>query len=589
VELGKHQPILSKPKTNRKGRKSQLAIEYSYKVRDQSPDKWVFWVHASNTARFEESYRNIAERAKIPGWDDPKVNILRLVTNWLRDEANGQWLMIVDNADNILLSSTTRENEVDDSSPGDSVDYLSEFLPQSQNGSILVTSRNRDIAYRITGDDSDIIVVDPMGEEVAVKLLRKKLHGNVSEDDARKLVRALDYMPLAISQAAAFITHRTPHTSVSTYLQDLQKSDVDRARLLNRNISDTRRDGRASNSIIATWQISFENICTDRPSASQLLSLMSLFDRQGIPKWLLNRHYQEEEKEEDFEDDIYTLCSYSLIRTSADGTEFEMHQLVQFSTKAWLELRNQLENWKERFIIIMDKEFPDGRYETWSTCQKLFPHVERTLAYRPAKQEYLTRWASILFDAAWYADAKGNYNVVEKMIKEAMNAYELSLGQEHQNTLASIAFLAITYRRQGRWKEAEELEVQVMETSLRLHGAEHPNTLNSINNLASTYRRQGRWKEAEELGVQVMETRNMVLGAEHPSTLLSLHNLAFTWKGQGRDAEAIKLMENCARLQASALGVDHPRTVASAAALVSWQEEDSDIVASGIEALAVKP
>ena len=66
--------------------------------------------------------------------------------------------------------------------------------------------------------------------------------------------------------------------------------------------------------------------------------------------------------------------------------------------------------------------------------------------------------------------------------------------------------LASTYWNQGRWKEAEELEVQVMETRKRILGQEHPSILTSMANLASTYRNQGRWKEAEELEVQVMET-----------------------------------------------------------------------------------
>ena len=39
------------------------------------------------------------------------------------------------------------------------------------------------------------------------------------------------------------------------------------------------------------------------------------------------------------------------------------------------------------------------------------------------------------------------------------------------------------------------------------------------SNLASTYRNQGRWKEAESLEVQVMETRKRVLGEEHSLTL----------------------------------------------------------------------
>jgi hypothetical protein len=46
--------------------------------------------------------------------------------------------------------------------------------------------------------------------------------------------------------------------------------------------------------------------------------------------------------------------------------------------------------------------------------------------------------------------------------------------------------------------------------------------------VASTYRNQGRWKEAKELEVQVMETRKRVLREEHPSTLTSMANLAYT-------------------------------------------------------------
>ena len=49
-------------------------------------------------------------------------------------------------------------------------------------------------------------------------------------------------------------------------------------------------------------------------------------------------------------------------------------------------------------------------------------------------------------------------------------------------------------------------------------GEEHPDTLTSMANLASTYRNQGRWKEAEKLEVQVMETRKTKLGAGASST-----------------------------------------------------------------------
>jgi hypothetical protein len=43
--------------------------------------------------------------------------------------------------------------------------------------------------------------------------------------------------------------------------------------------------------------------------------------------------------------------------------------------------------------------------------------------------------------------------------------------------------------------------VQVIEANKTKLGVDHPNTLKSIGNLASTYRNQGRWQEAEQLEV----------------------------------------------------------------------------------------
>jgi len=47
-------------------------------------------------------------------------------------------------------------------------------------------------------------------------------------------------------------------------------------------------------------------------------------------------------------------------------------------------------------------------------------------------------------------------------------------------------------------------------------------------NLAATYWNQGRWDEAEKLEVQVMEIRKRVLKADHPDRLTSMANMAAT-------------------------------------------------------------
>ncbi|XTI88858.1 hypothetical protein V2W45_1238678, partial [Cenococcum geophilum] len=473
-------------------------------------------------------------------------------------------------------------------------------------GSILITSRSRDVAYRLTGSHPYITEVKPMDEGDALALLQKKLSFDADEHNAIKLLQALDYMPLAITQAAAYIEQRAPRMTISRYLDEIYRSDHDRARLLKKDIGDSRRDGRASNSIIATWQISFEHIRKNIPTAARLLSLMSLFDRQGIPESLLHNRYQrDEDKEADFEEDIHTLISYSLVEMNEEGNEFEMHRLVQFSTKKWLELYDELDKWKGTYVTLMDDSYPVGLHENWTVCQALFPHAQAAVAYRPTDIKPLEAWASVLFKAAWYTSEIGNYQAAQEMGLSALKAREATLGAEHPDTLNSInglglvlwwqgkykeaetmhrraleakervigaehpdtltsmASLASTYRNQGRWKEAEELGVQVTEMRKRVLGAEHPNTLTSMGNLASTYRNQGRWKEAEELDVQVIETSSRVLGAEHPDTLTSIGNLASTYRNQGRWKEAEELEVQVMETRKRVLGAEHPDTLTS--------------------------
>jgi len=61
-----------------------------------------------------------------------------------------------------------------------------------------------------------------------------------------------------------------------------------------------------------------------------------------------------------------------------------------------------------------------------------------------------------------------------------------------------------------------------METRKRMLGEEHPDSLTSMANLASMYRNQGRWRRPRSWRSWVMETRKRVLG-EEPSRLAHEH------------------------------------------------------------------
>ncbi|KAI9655758.1 MAG: hypothetical protein M1821_005193 [Bathelium mastoideum] len=552
--------------------KSQLAIEYAYRVRDRLPETWVFWIHASNTARFEQSCRDITNVLKIPERENPKADVFKLIYDWLCK---------------IEEKSQSQASEPD----GGSFRPLWAYLLQTLQGSIIITSRSREAALKLI-ERNGIIPVEPMSEMHAAELFKKKLEPEVqrSDGDIAKLVAALEFMPLAIVQAAAYISQLAPRCSIQEYFERFHRSDRSKSNLLNYDGGHLRRDHEAKNSVITTWQISFEHIQQTRSSAADLLSLMSFFDSQGIPEALVRTQAQRgegqddtndkegdedshdddsaaESEEHEFEIDVLTLRNYSFVSLSTDPHVFEMHKLVQLATREWLAANAQLERWKRQYIKNFDHEMPAGEYEDWTKCQQYFPHAQSAVAQRPEDEASLLHWASVLHKGAWYAYGRGYIATAEEMSAKAMKTRKNILTQDDRRILSSMSQVGSVYAMAGRWSEAEELRVEGMEASKRVLGSDHPDTLTSIGNLASTYDSQGRWNEAEKLRVQVLETRKRILGPDHPHTLSSIANLASTYSQQGRWNEAEELGVQVMETSQRVLGPDHPHTLSSIANL----------------------
>jgi tetratricopeptide (TPR) repeat protein len=203
---------------------------------------------------------------------------------------------------------------------------------------------------------------------------------------------------------------------------------------------------------------------------------------------------------------------------SVDGREFEMHRLVQFATKKWLELYGELEEWEETFVGLMDGNYLEGRHENRMTCRMLFPHVRAMKEYRPSRAEALQGWASVLFKVAWYASEMGQYEVAKEMGFDALEARKATLG------------------------------------------GEHPDTLNSMNGIALVLKRQGDYEAAEAMNRRALEGREKVLEKEHPSTLTSVYNLAYLLGGLRRYDEALPLYQRASSGYSQTLGSDHPTT-----------------------------
>lgn len=494
------------------------------------------------------------------GWNDPKADIVQLVVAWMRTESNGSWLVVIDSADDASVFQDTVTSHVDhDTNTTTTTSVpLWPLLARSSRGSILLTSRNREVASLILGTESNTLEVGPMRTKGALALLQKKLTSIVKHEEAHALINALDHMPLALTQAAAFI-NRTPRMSVKRYLEGFEN---DKAQLLEQNVVDIRRHAEVSNSIMSTWQISFNYIRERSVTAARLLSLMSLFDRQKIPRALLERNYIEDEDEDrDFEHDMYMLTSFCLVKAGVDGSSYEMHGLVQFATKKWLQLNDELEYWRQMYILVISSTFSLELLEDEPRCQEFFPHIQTALDNHPLNADALEIWASIAHTAGCYLFDRGEFSQAYKLTSEALEVREILCDPDDPVIFDNLNSVGIALRWIGRYEEAKVMYERAIEGQTRVHGPGDFQTLTSALNLASLHDDNGHWVEAETLLLQILDAaRQLDTEVGHGLVLSILSGLAINHKGFGRYKEAAALLLQVAEARERDLGPNHRTT-----------------------------
>jgi tetratricopeptide (TPR) repeat protein len=499
--------------------KSQLALEVAHRTRKRDKNCSIFWIDASGIDSLHQSYANIAQKLDIPGWDNEKADIRQLVKHHLSRKNAGRWLLIFDNADDINLWSNGGSKA--------RATNLVDYLPQSTTGSIIFTTTNSDIAMRLSLQN--IIELAEMTPGMAQRMLENYLNTLFSgseQQEAKLLIQELSYLPLAIVQAAAYINTRK--ITLQSYRSQLLKQKEKAAERSSQVSEDRRQEYDIKGPVATTLLIAMSHIRHITPLAANYLLLAACLDRKDIPLDLLKAASPYER-----EDAIRVLNSYALITRRPAESAIDIHQLPHYALRNWLQTQETLDQWTEQAIKCLLSVFPYDDPGNRSKWRRLLPHARYALSHSFSEQEGADRT-----------------DLVEK---------------------CALALLS-----DGRYNEAEELFVQVIETQKKVLGEEHPDTLTSINNLALTYCNQGRWKEAKELEVQVIEIQKKVLGEEHPDTLTSMYNLAHMWKSQSKNEEAILLLENCLELQGRILGRHHPRTEVSLKTLKRWQQEMSE-------------
>ncbi|KAF3805672.1 Regulatory protein AfsR [Colletotrichum gloeosporioides] len=516
--------------------KTQVAIEAAYRVRRAHPDCSVFWVPAVNTAMFDNHYRKIGQALQLKGIDGAEANIKTLVKDALERGDINNWLLIIDNADDIDLVFTKSG--------------LASYIPTSRKGSVLLTTRNNIVAARY--DRTVAINLSKMDAEEGVKLLHSGLDESQIDQgqSTTQLLVRLAHLPLAIRQASAYL-RANQATSVSQYLEYCDTSDEEQIALLSEDFDDQDRYQIIQNPVATTWLISFENIARDKPLAAKYLSFICYLAEKDIPMALLPPGDNTRQSNEA----INTLLAYAFIQKRSSAKSFDVHRLVRLVMRTWLREHDKEEQQITETINRLSVAFPLPKIDDKRDWIVYVPHAQAVLKMSKLRNNGKALWDLLRKVGDGYR-CVGKYAEAEKTHREVLELKQGILEPDDPEVLDSLRDLGNTLGYsalnveddQAKYHEAETMFRRELQSRMKITGLKNFHTIRALENLAGTLGEQGQYVKAEQMYRQVVKLRTRLYGLEDGLTIKSLISVADTLVERQKYGKAEKIYRKALRL-----------------------------------------
>ncbi|WP_285471758.1 FxSxx-COOH system tetratricopeptide repeat protein [Actinoplanes sp. NBRC 101535] len=522
--------------------KTQLALQFADRHADRFDIGW--WVDAETPERIPEQLAGLARALGLVQAGDPVEIVLTRLYGLLARRR--RWLLVFDNAE--------------------SPQALDRFLPGAgqPGGQVVITSRHSGWAGR-----AEPVEVDVFARDESVRLLRRRVPA-LRADEADRVAEALGDLPLAIDQAAAFLSDTA--LPVAEYLRLVTERGSD--------VLERQFGGRYPATVAGAWQVAFDRLTADDPAAAQLLTVLAWLAPEPVPRTVLIAGPAElpEPLQAVAADELrlaVTLASlrqHSLLRMDADSVV--LHRIPA------LLIRDRSEDKAQHAAVavrLMARAAPEDPWENppvWPRWQRLLPHILAAVdVRRPAEDPVTVAW--LLDRAATYIHVRGEPRAATGLFERAFGLYRSELGADDPQTLNAAGNLAVNLSAVGRADQARRLDEDTLERKRRLLGMDHPDTLTAASNLAFVLAAAGEHDRARDLDEDTYERRRRVLGDDHPATLFSANNFAVVLAAVGEHDRARELNEDTYQRRRRLFGADHPSTLLSATDLAE------DLTAAG--------
>jgi len=582
--------------------KTQLALEYCRRMKDERRFRAIFWLDASSRNTLYSSMETAAKQLlpdrEFDTRDAAVVLVKEVLSSW-----SERWLLVFDNLDN----------------PEDLADILS-FFPTSHCGSILITSR-------LTGSKElgQSIELDRMEKEEGLQLLLRSSGGDTDEvDAAEEILSLLGNLPLAIDQARAYISkRRLPLRAFLTEYERRKESVMQETpqfwqyrRML------PGKEKETSLSLFTTWEMSLQllGVGEHATELEGVITLFAFFNPVNIGERLFSNdsnpttspmsifkddgHWNHMK----FEDAVVKMQELSLLQFWYNN-EGEITVSLHSMVSEWLRMRLDkgsqptfLTSFLNTAISHLEchlRSIGDSGYRTrqeglahldtiWRWVENIClgdDFLEACITFgdfysdqgRLEDAESMYNRALAGYEKAWGADHTSTLIIInnlgtlyknqnrltdaDMMCNRALAGREKVLGPEHTSTLDTVTTLGNLYSDQGRLKDAEMMYNRALAGYEKALGHGHTSTLVAVNNLGTLYYHQSRLKDAEVMFNRALGGFEKALGSEHTSTLNTVNNLAVLYSDQGRLKDAETIFNRALAGYENALGPEHTSTL----------------------------
>jgi tetratricopeptide (TPR) repeat protein len=546
--------------------KSQIALEYAYK-RLQDCNCSVFWVQAKSEATFFADYYMIATAFGL----DMKLSreaLLGEVRQRIEDQGN--WLMILDDADDLDLHIGSSKKYM-----GRENNRLSllPYLPEGLTGATIYTTRH----LREDKESTDISVT-PAKPDEAVEFLAVEWDSDSRENSAISAVaERLQWIPLALSQAAAFMQKTS--TTPKEYLGLLDQYELESSHEVQQSEHTALDSITMATSISCDWMARRNDVYRSFMGVSTFIRNQTIPDEvfeHVLANTTTSRNVKSPDGVERYQ---HTFRDWNMIqRRSFPGpgkSTHEMYKGVQQAMRSYFgtykhQLTGPMANYIEMALQIVKELLQKHSVAAWWSYSSYIEHFET-----------VTRWAAAFFveiqhveifvSSSHFYRRRKKWPLMATAARQVLQLRRKQLGETHRETLISMVHLAIAYHGERDYSAAEELQVKALNLATEEFGEEDLETCRIMMALAETLCAQGRHEEAKASAEKALKHHTAILGESHPETIFGMELVASIHYREGSILQGKYICEKALEIRKNVAGNDDPGTLQAMFNLASFE------------------